>query len=95
LPQEWREELRSIAHPFIFSWVYRGTYFLLRGLGIHDEAVRGDLFNVAPRLLQAVFATLGDIYTYKLGTKILGEEAGWTSVCFVVILNRGCFELIY
>lgn len=80
LTWEWREELRSIAHPFIFSLLYKGTYFLLNGLGINDEAVRGDLLNVAPRLLQAVFATLGDIYTYKLGAKILGEEAGWTSL---------------
>ncbi|KAF8425651.1 Alg9-like mannosyltransferase family-domain-containing protein [Tirmania nivea] len=80
LTWEWREELRSIAHPLIFSWLYKGTYFILKGLGIHDEAVRGDIFNVAPRLLQAVFATLGDIYTYKLGTKTLGEEAGWTSL---------------
>lgn len=78
--QEWREELRSIAHPLIFSWLYKGTYLLLNALNIRDESARGELLNVAPRLLQAVFATAGDIYTYKLGSKILGEQAGWTSV---------------
>ena len=54
---------------------------LLNSLRIHDNIIRGEILNITPRLLQAAFATAGDIYTYKLGKKILGEDAGWTSVC--------------
>ncbi|KAF8469068.1 Alg9-like mannosyltransferase family-domain-containing protein [Kalaharituber pfeilii] len=77
---EWREKLRSIAHPMLFAGLYNTTVWVLDTLGVKNEATRGEMLNVAPRLLQAVFAAAGDVYTYKLGGKILGEEAGWTTL---------------
>lgn len=45
----------------------------------------GEILNLAPRLLQAVFAAAGDMYTFKLARKILGREAGLTAVCVLSV----------
>ena len=45
----------------------------------------GEILNLAPRLLQAVFAAAGDMYTFKLARKILGQEAGLTAVCVLSV----------
>ncbi|ANB11947.1 Gpi10p [Sugiyamaella lignohabitans] len=54
LTWEWREHLRSAAHPLLFAGVYK----LANWLDI--DPVLG------PKLFQGVVAAIGDIYTYEL-----------------------------
>ncbi|KAI5801489.1 Alg9-like mannosyltransferase family-domain-containing protein [Peziza echinospora] len=77
---EWLEKLRSIAHPMLFAMLYKATNELLDLFKITNFVTRGEVLNVAPRLLQAFFATAGDIYTFRLARRILGDEAGWTAL---------------
>ncbi|CAB4434386.1 unnamed protein product [Rhizophagus irregularis] len=58
LTWEWKEKIRSIAHPLLFATLYKNLAIL--GLD------KGNLFIYAPRIFQAVFAGIGDLYTYKM-----------------------------
>ncbi|RPB12545.1 hypothetical protein P167DRAFT_523089 [Morchella conica CCBAS932] len=80
LTWEWRNQLRSIAHPLIFAGVYKVADFVSKVLKLRGET-RAEVLVVAPKLLQAVFATLGDYFTAKLAGKLFGGAAGWTSLC--------------
>lgn len=71
--------MRSIAHPLIFAGVYRVADFVAKVLKL-TGGTRAEVLVVAPKLLQAVFATLGDYFTAKLAGKLFGGAAGWTSV---------------
>ena len=48
-----------------------------------------DLIIAAPKATQAVFAALGDYYTWKLGEKIYGHGSNeaWAAVCSFVSMN--------
>jgi GPI mannosyltransferase 3 len=63
----------------LFAGVYKAADFAgsLLGLG---QASKAELLATAPKVLQAVFAALGDYFTAKLAGKLFGAEAGWTSV---------------
>ncbi|GET04188.1 GPI mannosyltransferase 3 [Rhizophagus clarus] len=77
LTWEWKEKIRSIAHPLLFATLYKSLAIL--GL---DE---GNLFIYTPRIFQAVFAGIGDLYTYKLAKKLFNEStANWTLFCSIV-----------
>ncbi|CAB4477407.1 unnamed protein product [Rhizophagus irregularis] len=71
------EKIRSIAHPLLFATLYKNLAIL--GLD------KGNLFIYAPRIFQAVFAGIGDLYTYKLAKKLFNEStANWTLFCSIV-----------
>ncbi|KAF9085481.1 glycosylphosphatidylinositol anchor biosynthesis [Mortierella sp. GBA35] len=72
LTWEWLVGLRSVLHPALFVALYK--VFALLGL---DD---GSLFIYAPRLLQALFAALGDFYTYRFADRLFENQvtANWT-----------------
>ena len=47
---------------------------------------------VAPKATQAIFAALGDFYTWKLGEKVYGHGSNeaWAAVCSYLDTNQ-CF----
>lgn len=44
------------------------------------NTTRANILVVAPKIVQAVFAALGDYFTAKLAGKLFGGMVGWTSV---------------
>jgi phosphatidylinositol glycan class B len=72
LTWEWREGLRSAAHPLVYAAIYQ----LSEWFGI--DVV------VAPKVFQALVAAIGDLYTYKLAATLVGKDlAGWALVASV------------
>ncbi|XP_062224342.1 mannosyltransferase APTG1 [Phragmites australis] len=68
---EWKRGLRSYLHPFIFAALYKILALL------HLDTPW--FMVMAPRLLQSVFASIGDLYLYKLSKLIFnGQVAQWT-----------------
>lgn len=80
--QEWKNHLRSAIHPVIFAAVYRFTTGLAWVLRL-SPTYRADLLIAAPKVVQAVFAAVGDYYTWKLGERIYGtgSNEAWAAVC--------------
>ncbi|KAK3818018.1 MAG: Alg9-like mannosyltransferase family-domain-containing protein [Linnemannia elongata] len=72
LTWEWLVGLRSVLHPAVFAALYKG----LSLFGLDD----GSLFIYAPRLLQALFAALGDFYAYRFAYRLFENHltANWT-----------------
>ncbi|KAI8605845.1 Alg9-like mannosyltransferase family-domain-containing protein [Dissophora ornata] len=72
LTWEWDVGLRSVLHPAIFAVLYK----VLALLGLDD----GSLFIYAPRLLQSIFATIADFYTYRFANRLFENQvtANWT-----------------
>ncbi|KAJ8767304.1 hypothetical protein K2173_017348 [Erythroxylum novogranatense] len=65
LTWEWKKGIRSYLHPLVFSLLYKG-------LALFD--LDTPLFMTrAPRLLQALFSAVGDLYMYKLSYVVFGE----------------------
>ncbi|KAK9459828.1 Alg9-like mannosyltransferase family-domain-containing protein [Lipomyces oligophaga] len=63
LTWEWRDALRSIVHPLVFATVYSLCDLLRLGsIGL----------IYGPKLVQAFFAALTDIFTYSLANKLYG-----------------------
>ena len=76
LTWEWSgaARLRSVVHPLVFAALYQA----LRILRCDSRWA----LAFGPRLLQAVFAAVGDLYIYRLGTRIFGARAGrWALAC--------------
>ncbi|TPX62035.1 hypothetical protein SpCBS45565_g07106 [Spizellomyces sp. 'palustris'] len=77
LTWEWTHKIRGFAHPLIFTFIYK----TLAVLGMDDT----ELLIVAPRLVQAGFAAVGDIYTYLLAYKLFGHGAAkWALICSIL-----------
>ncbi|KAK3813734.1 MAG: Alg9-like mannosyltransferase family-domain-containing protein [Linnemannia gamsii] len=72
LTWEWLVGLRSVLHPAVFAALYK----VLSVLGLDD----GSLFTLSPRLLQALFAALGDFYAYRFAYRLFENQvtANWT-----------------
>ncbi|XP_042472701.1 mannosyltransferase APTG1 [Zingiber officinale] len=70
LTWEWKEGIRSYLHPLLFALLYKILAFL------HLDK---PLFMAkAPRLFQSLFASIGDLYMYKLSKMIFDEQvAKW------------------
>ncbi|KAI4129680.1 MAG: hypothetical protein LQ347_003683 [Umbilicaria vellea] len=66
---EWKHRLRSAIHPAMFAAVYRLASFISQRLQL-SPSYHADLMIATPKILQAVFAALGDYYTWKMGEKI-------------------------
>ncbi|KFA75140.1 hypothetical protein S40288_02828 [Stachybotrys chartarum IBT 40288] len=71
---EWHHQLRSSLHPAIFSVAYFAADLVSRALPTAN-AFKVAALLAAPRMLQALFAALGDWYTWQLATKIYGTDA--------------------
>uniref|UniRef100_J3L8V6 Mannosyltransferase n=1 Tax=Oryza brachyantha TaxID=4533 RepID=J3L8V6_ORYBR len=70
LTWEWKQGLRSYLHPFVFAALYKFLALL------HLDTPW--FMAMAPRLLQSVFASFGDLYLYKLSKLIFNNHvAQW------------------
>lgn len=79
--QEWKNHLRSSIHPAIFAGVYWVSSFLSRASRLSPDS-HAELLIAAPKVTQAVFAALGDYYTWKLGQEVYGRDSSeaWAAV---------------
>lgn len=77
--QEWRHQLRSIAHPLLFAAPYK----LISALSL-SPSTSASLLAVSPKILQAFFATYGDFATAKLAGRLYGPGAGWTALAISI-----------
>ncbi|KAF3386869.1 GPI mannosyltransferase 3 [Penicillium rolfsii] len=84
---EWHHQLRSSLHPLFFAAIYKIVHFLATILRLSD-ATRAELLIAGPKTAQAVIAAIGDFYTWKLATRIYGEDSrgAWTTL-IVTVLN--------
>lgn len=77
LTWEWTTGLRSYLHPLIFAALYKVLVML--------KLDTRWLVMKAPRLLQAIFATFGDYYLFKLAKLHWGEHAArWALFCQMI-----------
>lgn len=65
LTWEWRKGIRSYFHPLLFAVLYK----VLALFGLDAPWFMAH----APRLLQALFSAVGDLYFYKLSNAIFGN----------------------
>ncbi|KLU89021.1 GPI mannosyltransferase 3 [Magnaporthiopsis poae ATCC 64411] len=85
LTWEWQYQLRSSLHPLLFAGLYLGLDSLMQLLKLPVH-IRANVLVAAPTALQAVFAALGDFYTWKLALNAHGHSrtvaaaALWMSV---------------
>ncbi|ORY52951.1 hypothetical protein BCR33DRAFT_711359, partial [Rhizoclosmatium globosum] len=69
LTWEWTHKVRGFTHPMLFA------------LGLEET----EWIILAPKVFQAVFAAIGDIYTYKLAGKLFGNGAAkWALVSSLI-----------
>ncbi|GAA0176355.1 glycosyltransferase [Lithospermum erythrorhizon] len=75
LTWEWEKGIRSYLHPFIFAVLYKVLAFF--------SFDRIPWFMIrAPRVLQSVFAAVGDLYAYKLSHLLFGQHVSqWALFC--------------
>jgi hypothetical protein len=72
LTWEWREKIRSFAHPLAIASVYK----LLQLLRLDDTM----LLMAAPRYFQATLAAIADVSTYALAKQVLGNDIAFPMV---------------
>jgi phosphatidylinositol glycan class B len=77
--QEWRHDLRSIAHPMIFAGLYKAVSYVCDAFRISPEK-QAEALAAAPRILQALFAAMGDWATARLAGVLWGSDVGWISL---------------
>ena len=77
LTWEWKEGLRGWSFPLIFATCYK--FLALLG------ADNAKFLVLAPRLVQAGFASCGDLFLYKLAVRRFGPQTGiWTLICYLI-----------
>ncbi|KKZ66620.1 hypothetical protein EMCG_00183 [[Emmonsia] crescens] len=83
---EWRHELRSSIHPYLFGAVYFISNLISDYLSI-SPLNRANLLLAAPKLTQALFAAVGDFYTWKLAGKVYGNYSyeAWGALALTVL----------
>ncbi|PIN18223.1 Dolichyl-P-Man:Man(6)GlcNAc(2)-PP-dolichol alpha-1,2-mannosyltransferase [Handroanthus impetiginosus] len=71
LTWEWKKGIRSYLHPVLFAALYKVLAFL---------RLDSPWFMIrAPRMLQSIFAAIGDLYLYKFTRVLFGDIAAkWT-----------------
>ena len=67
--KEWKYRLRSSIHPAIFAAVYSLSSSLSRILNLSPH-YHAEVILASPKLTQAIFAGLGDFFTWKLGERV-------------------------
>ncbi|KAF3920658.1 hypothetical protein ABW21_db0206620 [Orbilia brochopaga] len=80
---EWHHALRSVLYPRVFSAVYSIVDGLTRALRL-SASTNADLLVVAPKVVGAFTAAIGDVYTGRLAQKLWGNEAGNYALLFSV-----------
>ncbi|MCJ1463010.1 glycosylphosphatidylinositol anchor biosynthesis [Pseudocyphellaria aurata] len=82
---EWKNQLRSSIHPAIFAGIYWLSARLSSALTLSPDS-HAELLIAAPKVIQAVFAALGDYYTWRLGRRIYGQESSeaWAALALTV-----------
>ncbi|KAJ1984707.1 glycosylphosphatidylinositol anchor biosynthesis [Dimargaris verticillata] len=79
LTWEWRHELRSYAHPWLFAQVYRALQAMATTTGCSNLVTDAQWLIHAPYLVCGVTAAVIDIFTYKLSRRYFGQRvARWT-----------------
>lgn len=74
LTWEWKEGLRGFTFPLLFAAAFQALKIL--GLDSRNAVI------LAPCLLQAVLAGVGDFFVFRLSKKLFGKESGkWTLLC--------------
>lgn len=77
LTWEYRKGIRGALHPMIFALLFK----LLKVLKLDDS----ELIYVAPRLVQAFFASICDFFVFMLSFRLFGlETAKFTLICTLV-----------
>ncbi|KAJ6863228.1 GPI mannosyltransferase 3 [Populus alba x Populus x berolinensis] len=85
LTWEWRKGIRSYFHPLVFAVLYK--VLALFGLDTPWFMVH------APRLLQALFSAVGDLYFYRLSNAIFGNfVAKWAFLTLVGLYYWPCMR---
>ena len=92
IEKEWRNRLRSAIHPMIFAAVYSIASALSQLLQL-SPVYRADVLIAAPKVLQAVFAALGDYFTWRLAGKVYGAASNEAWAAVRSIQDRTSFEL--
>lgn len=72
--QEWREGLRTALHPWIFALAYKAADAISTLEGA-TRVARAENLLVAPKIAQAIFAAVLDLFTWKLGQRVHGAES--------------------
>lgn len=74
---EWREQIRSYAHPLVFAMIYKVVCLL----GLDNTHV----LVAAPRYFQAFLGAIADVSTYSLAKRIFGNDIAlpmlFTTLC--------------
>jgi phosphatidylinositol glycan class B len=70
---EWKEGLRASMHPLLFSVAYKIADVVCSALKLNART-RGEILVATPRLLQAVFAAITDLFTWRLAGKVYGRQ---------------------
>ncbi|KAK1779230.1 Alg9-like mannosyltransferase family-domain-containing protein [Copromyces sp. CBS 386.78] len=85
LTWEWQHQLRSSLHPAIFGVAYKVAHWSLSSF--FPPSFETFLLEALPKLIQSVFAALGDFYTWQLATSIFGDESNipWTALWMTVL----------
>ncbi|KAK1832317.1 hypothetical protein QBC39DRAFT_425524 [Podospora conica] len=86
LTWEWQHQLRSSLHPAIFGAAYKVVHGLMAWLEFY-EPFRAFILVPLPKIIQSVFAALGDFYTWRLATEIYGMESNvpWAALWMTVL----------
>ncbi|EPS43098.1 hypothetical protein H072_2867 [Dactylellina haptotyla CBS 200.50] len=80
---EWKHGLRSTLYPRIFHFVYYIVDSASEKLNL-SPATNAELLVVGPKVIGAITAAVGDVYTGLLAKKIWGEQAGRYALLFSV-----------
>ncbi|KAJ5914746.1 hypothetical protein N7504_003629 [Penicillium tannophilum] len=82
---EWQYQLRSSLHPLLFAGIYKATDSIA-SLFCAPSA-RAELLIAAPKTVQAVLSAIGDFYTWRLASRIYGEDSrgAWATLIATII----------
>ncbi|KAJ6263446.1 hypothetical protein Dda_2010 [Drechslerella dactyloides] len=72
---EWNHALRSVLYPSIFQCVYFIVDAFARAFEL-APSTNAELLVVAPKIVGALTAAIGDVYTGILARKLWGDRAG-------------------
>ncbi|GAM84271.1 hypothetical protein ANO11243_022650 [Dothideomycetidae sp. 11243] len=84
---EWREQLRSSIHPYMFAAIYKATSWIADVASVSDH-VHAEMLLAAPKVLGAVTAAYMDYYTWRFATKHTQADSDIPIVTlFLTLLN--------
>ncbi|KAJ6136541.1 hypothetical protein N7512_001701 [Penicillium capsulatum] len=83
---EWHHQLRSSLHPLLFAAIYKIADLFASALNL-PVGTRAELLIAGPKIVQAVVSAIGDFYTWKLASRIYGEDTtgAWTTLLATVL----------